>query len=259
MNLIEQARAGLPLQTKVIDMHGHLGRYSFTIPDLSTKSVVDSMDRLGISKIVCSYLLCMTQDAEYGNAKILEAMQEFPNRILGYIAVSPFEPDVVEQNVQHWLDQGFSGLKLHNANGFSYADPVYLPAYELANNCRLPVLYHTWGREKEFDEIGEIAEKFPDILILLAHTGSANEAGYIRMAQTFPNVFLELAMSGVPLGLVDRLVAAVGAEKIVWGSDVNFINQAQQLGKVIGAGISNEEKAKILGGNGREILSKIQR
>lgn len=259
MNLLERARAGLPLQAEVIDMHGHLGSYSFTIPDRSNKSVVASMDRLGISKILCSHLLCMSRDAEYGNAKILEAMQEFPNRILGYVSVSPYEPEVVAKNVGHWISEGFSGLKLHNANGFSYADPAYLPAYEIANAQRLPVLYHTWGNNKEFNEIMQVTEKYPDLPILLAHTGSANESAYIEMARKFPNIYLELALSSAPLGLVDRLVQAVGAEKVVWGSDVNFINQAQQLGKVIGAMISEADKAKILGGNAAKILAGIQR
>jgi predicted TIM-barrel fold metal-dependent hydrolase len=258
MSLLDQARAGLPLRTEIIDMHGHLGRYSFTIPDRSNHSVVASMDRLGIAKILCSHLLCMTRDVEYGNAQILEALREFPNRILGYVAVSPFEPDVVGKNVAQWLSAGFTGLKLHNANGFSYADSAYLPAYELANERRLPVLYHTWGNEKEFAEIRQVTATFPEMPILLAHSGSANETGYIEIAKNFPNIYLELALSSVPLGLVDRLVQAVGAGKIVWGSDVNFINQAHQVGKVIGAAISDAEKTQILGGNARKILSEIR-
>jgi predicted TIM-barrel fold metal-dependent hydrolase len=52
--------------------------------------------------------------------------------------------------------------------------------------------------------------------------------------------------------------AAVGAERIIWGSDITFLNQAHQLGRVIGADLSEEEKRLILGGNARRILAGMQ-
>ena len=57
-----------------------------------------------------------------------------------------------------------------------------------------------------------------------------------------------------PRGVVRRLVDAVGAERITWGSDMVFFNIAHQLGKVLGADLSAEDQKKILGGNARRIL-----
>ena len=46
----------------------------------------------------------------------------------------------------------------------------------------------------------------------------------------------------------------VPIEKIVWGSDALFINMAQQIGKVLGAEITDNQKKRILSDNARRIL-----
>ncbi len=92
----------------------------------------------------------------------------------------------------------------------------------------------------------------------MAHSGAGlNEKGYIELACEHENIYLELAMSGSTPGLVDRLVAGAGAEKIVWGSDTYFINMAQQVGKVLGARLSEEQKRIVLSENAKRILGRV--
>jgi predicted TIM-barrel fold metal-dependent hydrolase len=55
---------------------------------------------------------------------------------------------------------------------------------------------------------------------------------------------------------VERGVAAIGADKIVWGSDAYCYGLPQQIGKVLGAKISDADKEKILAGNARRILAR---
>ncbi len=257
--ILEQMRAGEALATDVIDMHGHVGRASFTIPDISPQVLIDSMDRLGINAMVCSPLGSMTPDADRGNDEVLAAMQAHPGRILGYVGLFPFDAPTVQATVERRLAQGFTGLKMHDSNNIHYNDPAYAPAHAIANERRLPVLMHTWGGQEEFDAIREVAAMHPDVSYLTAHVGSENEAGYIQLAKDCPNVYLELAFSQAPRGLIDRLVEAVGPERIVWGSDSYFYSQAEQLGRVAGADIPEDAKKQIFYGNARKILDRIQR
>ena len=133
------------MEIDVIDMHGHLGRYAFAISDLSPQRLVESMDALGVRAIACSHMRCMSLDVEYGNAEILKAMQACPGRILGYISVYPFDAQRVRRSVRRWVAEGFIGAKLHNlhAEGFPYTDPAYEPAYEIADERGLVLLFHT--------------------------------------------------------------------------------------------------------------------
>jgi len=66
--------------------------------------------------------------------------------------------------------------------------------------------------------------------------------GYVAMANEHANVYLDLAYSRSPRGLVAELVERVGVAKVVWGSDAYFFNQAQQIGKVLGARIADADK-----------------
>ncbi len=257
--LLQQAREGKPLDIDIVDMHTHLGRSAFAIPDLSPESRIDSMDRLGISVCLCSSIHAWSPDTDRGNARILEAMEAYPERILGYVVVFPSDPEKVQQSVERWLAKGFTGLKFHDTNGFPYADAAYEPAYAIAHERRLPILLHTWGEESQLTDIRSVAERYGDAAFITAHSGSENEEAYVEIANDLANVYLGLAYSAAPRGLVARLVEAVGAEKLIWGSDSYFYNQAEQLGKVIGADIPDEAKLQILAGNARRLLERVRR
>lgn len=76
----------------------------------------------------------------------------------------------------------------------------------------------------------------------------------MRFAREFETVFVELCLSACPRGLVEHLVAAELEDKVVWGSDAVFLDQASQLGRVLFAQIPVEAKRKILGLNARRAL-----
>ena len=256
-DLLEYGRTGQPLPVPdIIDVHGHLGICGFAIPDTTPTSMVALMDRMGIRSIICSSMHCWDVDASRGNRELLAAMRAFPGRILGYLSVWPAEEAAIRAEVDSCLEAGFTGVKIHNSQGFPYTYPGYLPAYERAEEHRLPILFHTWGEEPVFAEIAELAGRYPNASMLLAHAGAANVAGYVRMATEHANVFLDTTYSTSPCGLVEQLVAGAGADKVVWGSDGYFFNQAQQIGKVLGAKIPDETKIRILSTNALAILSR---
>lgn len=257
--LLDRGRDGECLAgLDITDLHGHLGRYAFGIPDLSVARVVAGMDRLGVARTLMSHMRCMSPDTAWGNEEILAAMRAFPGRILGYASAWPVSAGAVRDEIARRLDQGFTGVKLHNTAGFPYTDPAYAPAFELANARRMPVLLHTWGGPAEFAQIRELSTTWPDTSLLLAHAGSADEAGYIAVARDCPNVYLDTTFSASPRGLVRRLVDGAGADRVVWGTDVLFLNQAQQIGKILGADLPEETKRAILSNNARRILERIR-
>jgi hypothetical protein len=255
--LLQYGRDGRPLPfADIIDMHGHLGRTGFAIPDTDPASMIAVMDRLGIRSTICSHMQSWGAEAVRGNREVLDAMRAYPGRVLGYASVWPWSEAEVRAEVAHCLDAGFTGIKVHNSQGFPYTLAGYLPMYEMANERHLPMLLHVWGEERVFAEITEIADRYPTINILMAHSGAANFDGYVRMATEHPNVYLDLAYSASPRGMVERLVAAAGVEKVVFGSDSYFFSQSQQIGKVLGANITDDQKRQILSGNALRVLAQ---
>jgi predicted TIM-barrel fold metal-dependent hydrolase len=258
--LFQAARDGASLRDwDIVDLHGHLGRFNFGIPDLTTDGMVAAMDRLGIALTVCSHMRCMSADTGWGNDQILAAMQAHPGRILGYFSVWPDNAESVRQESLKRIGEGFTGFKAHNVNGFAYDDPAYAPAFELCAERGLPALLHTWGDPKEFAQVRNLAARHPELALLLAHAGCANEAGYIAIARECPHVYLDTAYSASPRGMIARLAREAGVDKIVWGSDSYFFSPAQQIGKVLGADLPDNDKHKILSLNGRRLLARVKK
>jgi len=258
--LLERGRRGEPLaDVGVVDVHGHLGRTDFCIPDLTPASLVATMDRLGVASIICSPIRVFGTHVEVGNREVLEAARAFPGRILGYVGLWPADAGEARAEAARYLDRSFVGIKLHNASGFSYMDAGYAEALAAANERRAFLLLHTWGREEELAEVRQLSDAYPDLSIILAHSGSQREEQYVAVARECANVHLDLCLSLTPRGLVDRLVAGAGVEKVLWGSDGLFLGMAHQLGKVLGSRLSEDEKVQILSGNARRLLDRIQR
>ncbi len=254
--LFEYARAGRRLPFDVIDIHGHLGLWYPDIPDTSPAGLIAAMDRIGARSILCSHLQCMGADATRGNREVAAAMQAFPGRILGYAIVWPSSQAAVRKEIAWCLEAGFTGVKAHSNQGFPYTYANYTPAYEAAEEHRLPLLFHYYGEEVVSGEIAEIAARYPNASVILAHARTPGEEHYIRLAREHPNVYLETCISASQRGIIERLVAAVGAEKIVWGSDMHCYAEAQQVGRILGAQIPDEAKKKILSENALRILAK---
>lgn len=250
-------RQGRPLaDIEVIDLHAHLGRCTVPSPDLTPAMLVRAMDRIGVNCALVSHTHCMSWDSPKGNDEVLQAMRDYPGRILGYVTVWSNDPQAVRRETELRLSQGFAGVKLHNSNGFRYTDPNYEPALAIADERRLPVLLHTWGDAPTFEDVRALAPRYPNIAWLLGHGGVMAEDTYIALAREFPNVYLDPTISRTPRGLWERLVAALGAEKLTWGSDAIFYSMTPHPGKVAGAKIPEEAKRLILGGNARQILNR---
>ena len=57
-----------------------------------------------------------------------------------------------------------------------------------------------------------------------------------------------------PRGLIERLVAQVPLGKIIWGSDQHFLSVTNQIGRVLTAQITADQKRAILGQNAIKAL-----
>ncbi len=250
-------KAGTPLTDYlVIDAHAHLGATSgFPYVDRSPEGLVAAMDRLGIRRAYVSHTAAIYGLDRLGNDGILEAVRRFPERLRGYMALNVGYAETILPEMERCYAAGLRAIKIWsygNRAGLRYDHPNYELIYDFANAHGLPILAHTWG--DEVDQLEGAFKKYPRINWLLAHTGSKDLPKYLRAANAYPGVHLETCFSPCPRGLIERLVASVPLEKIVWGTDQIFMNAAHQLGRVLFARITLEQKLAILGANAARIL-----
>ncbi|MBE6370931.1 MAG: hypothetical protein E7055_02520 [Lentisphaerae bacterium] len=254
--LEERALKGLPLNCLVIDAHAHIGTGSyFPLYANTARSFLECMDRTGCSKCFISHYSGLINYTDLALEEMKEIIAACPDRLHGYITADvAYEKDIARQ-LQAGYDLGFRAVKIHvSSSGLPYSHPNYARIYAFADEHRMPMLIHTWGNELK-DLEGQY-EKYPHISFILGHAGCCMKEEYLRHARTYPNVFLETCFSASPKGLIEYFVHEGMADKLLWGSDMNFYNSEHQIGRVIFAEISLEDKYRILGRNAARILLK---
>ena len=257
--LLEKGRLGESLaEYEIVDMHAHLMMGPVPWGEDPADHLVRAMDQSGVQTSLVSSLARGGFRMEACNELMYEAMQKYPDRLLGYVYVWPGDPEAVRAEVERRLDQGFVGLKMLILMGYDYLCPGYTPAFAIADERRLPVLLHTYGGQAGLDEVPALADRYPEVNFVLAHAGAQQVEHHIRIAHQVEHAYLELCTSSATYRAVETLFENVPLERIVWGADDLPLNMSHQLGKVLGAQIPEEAKVQILSGNARRLLSQIR-
>ncbi len=161
---------------------------------------------------------------------------------------------------------GLRGIKLHPSMQIIAADaPPTMELYPACERLRLPVFFHS-GRtglevanQADFvslDHYEAPVREFPNLDFVLGHSGAVLDFdAAIALARDCPNVWLCLAGPSVPA--LERLVAELGPERLLFGSDWPFYPMAYQLSKVlIATRCDPTVRDLMLSGNAERFLAK---
>jgi predicted TIM-barrel fold metal-dependent hydrolase len=159
---------------------------------------------------------------------------------------------------------GFVGIKIHPSFHQVWPDDVrYDPIWQFAAAHDLPILTHSWAVSgynpvQKFstpDCFAARVANFPDVNLILGHAGGRYE-GHLaaaELAKQHPNIYLDTSGDCYAFGFIEWLVDQVGAERILFGSDMNWIDPRTHLARIYDAEITWEEKLLILGENARRL------
>lgn len=262
MTIRELALRGEPItDTFIVNDHSHLGMYyGFAQPAPDADSLVRTMDRVGIDQSCVFPSLAITADMREGNDLSLDAARQHPDRILAYAVPDPNLEKQVRDELQRCIDAGARGFKFHTSlHDYPFGGPAYVPAFELADKHRLPLISH--GVDSP-DVLRGIARAYPNAHFIVAHAGAGRK--HPEMDRTYdvaieePNVYLDTAGSVAHYGIFEQLVKHVGAERILYGDDFPWMCPTHQIGRILLAPITDDEKKQILGGTMQRLLSTHQ-
>ena len=76
----------------------------------------------------------------------------------------------------------------------------------------------------------------------------------MEACRDLPNVWLETAASSSAAGAFEYVVDTVGADRVIYGSDVPLFDQRNEVARIATADIPDESKKKILGLNAIKLL-----
>lgn len=259
MNWFETVMNGSPFEgVYIFDCHGHLDRDIHLWQGAADgASVLRAIDRLGVDAICLSSILSFTSHWRLGNETVAAAAEAYPGRIFGYAVPSPFDPAC---DLRPYLEDrpGFLGIKVHGSmqGGTPLDDPRYFPAYELVAEKGIPVLFHAWTQQ-EIRAAANVAARYPSVPVILGHSGfvdpAAREAAIVA-CKARDNLFCDTCVSYTYDGALEDLVSRIGADRVLYGSDVDFYDNAFGLGRLALSRLTDGEKERILGGNAKTLF-----
>jgi predicted TIM-barrel fold metal-dependent hydrolase len=241
------------------------GRFA-TGPDL-----LKAMDEDGVDLTVAlGYGWCDEDVAREANDYLLEAAAGSTGRIIAFCSVHPGWGDAALREVERCVDAGALGIgELHpTSQGIKLGSDRKLGALmQLAVAKGLPVVVHGSepvghaypGKGDTFPgELLALAQRFPEARIVGAHWGGGLPfyAHMPEVREALKNVWFDSAATPFlyDLGVFSTVASAVGAERMLFGSDFPLV-RAKRVAEMAIEQMRPAQAARFLGGSAKELLS----
>lgn len=230
--------------------------------DGTLRGLLASMDRAGIERaIVCSVA---TRPAQV--PKITEWSASIASdRIVPFASVHPDCEDP-ESEVERVAAAGLKGLKFHPQYMACEADdPRAVRIARAAARAGLAMVFHT-GYDLAFEKddvasprrIRRLHEAVPDLRLMACHMGGWECWPEALDALAGLPVYLETSMTldRCPLDLVERIIAKHPPERLLFGTDSPWDDQAAALGRFLDLEIGEDLKRRMLWDNALGFLGE---
>jgi hypothetical protein len=157
------------------------------------------------------------------------------------------------------------GVKIHPSMHGCYADDeCYNVVWQLADERRVPILTHSWDLSEQNStqkfsfpsRFEPFVVRYPKVMLILGHAGGRyrGHMAAAELARRYSNVLLDTAGDCYTLGLVEYLVEHAGADKVLFGSDLTWLDPRTQLGMILDAEVTTDDKQKILRANAARVF-----
>jgi predicted TIM-barrel fold metal-dependent hydrolase len=242
--------------------------------DLAKRWVAE-LDRYGIARI--GMMVAPPAWDEFA-----AAMRRFPNRFYGYANVNPLQPDAAAQARHAICDLGFHAFKLYPVvDGFHAYDEAPRRIYEVAQELRVPVLFHfgiSIGRRADLRyanplDLQPAARDFPEVQFGIAHIGAGMLRETLLLFYQEDNIYVDTSGSNVWIrymphpadlaGVLKRVLEAGGPSRIVFGTDSSMFPRGfrieilqTQLQALRRLRVPQSDLTQIFAGNARRLLRR---
>lgn len=235
---------------KKIDAHSHVGYFGgWSDVGITPEELVAQMDEYNIEKTVVS---------TFPIKESIEAVDKYPDKLIGAAWVNPMEPDAVAVIRDAVENHGFKAIKLHPlCQAYLPNDECVFPIAEVAEELGIPLMIHTGHPPFSLPwSVGQLAELYPNVKIVMIHMGHGNGMyvqSAIDMAKKYPNLYLET--SGMPMHTkIREAYRTIGSDRIMWGLDAPFHHPTVEIQRTIVSGLDDTELEDVFYNNAKELL-----
>ena len=257
--VLAETNALLPVGAVVVDAHTHLG-HDEDGQSLDLATLLAYLDQVGPTARACTFPLHDPDRSpayRVPNDRVLRWASESDGRLYPYCRLDPGEEPVVE--AERCLALGARGIKLHpRAQAFGFGDAAAESIWKVAEEAKVPILIHAGRGMPRMDPLADLALRYPDVPLVLAHAAIADQGMFASRLRDHPNVVYDTSTFSVFDQL--ELFARVPAERIVFASDVPYGRPLSALHTALRmadyAGLDERERTYLVGATMTDILER---
>lgn len=219
----------------IIDTHTHFtGGKVFGTGNFEPSKIMEDMDS---NQIQCNWLLPLdglVSDPKNENRLISNIVKEYPKRFAGLGTVNPRDLEEAVKEMIYCLDKlGMIGIKFHPwLQAFSPLENQFMQLAEIAEKKKTMFFFHdgTPPYSEPF-QISEVAEKHPELIVVMGHTG-LNDLWRESVLAAKKNDNIWLCFCACPYWGMKEAVKAMNGERIIWGSDYPLANRIDTFDRI---------------------------
>jgi uncharacterized protein len=258
---VQEVAELVPQGTPVLDAHTHLGAdedgRSQDLPAL-----LGQLDTVGAQSRACVFPF-HDPDRSPGyrtpNDRVLAWAAGSEGRLVPYCRLDPADDPLGE--AERCLALGARGIKLHpREQAFAFGIPAAEGIFDVAREARVPILIHAGRGMAPMDSLADLALRFPEVTLVLAHAGIAGQGMFASKLAEHPSVLYDTSAFSA-LDVVE-LFARVPAERIVFASDSPYGHPLPSLYLAMRAaaraGVDAHGRTMIAGGTMATVLDDRQ-
>jgi L-fuconolactonase len=219
---------------------GKLGPGDLDNPFTAEKLLAE-MDRHGIARAV---LVHRNSIYGYDNSYVCDSAARYPDRFVAVGSIDGTDPHAAER-VRYWVkERGMAGIRfMEPVKGMDLewlSSAHARTAWQVAHELDVPVCVHffKWNRLAGLAALQDMLQAHPDAQVVIDHFSNMDwaagppdygvDAPLLAVAR-YPGVHVKFTT--IPLDhiaaegksaapIIERVVAAFGAQRIMWGSDI---------------------------------------
>jgi predicted TIM-barrel fold metal-dependent hydrolase len=200
----------------LIDCHTHIGRLPGMFNDgYTAEDLCYIAEHEGVEFMLVSSASTSTVNQVLGTAEAIDMVQRHGDKLGGMLWVNPRDP-AWKADAERAAQHGFYGIKIHPPLDHYAVERAALDeVFACAQAHRWPILTHVEpdGSSMSGFKYEPLLKAYPDVIVVLAHMRLESMA----LARRYDNAYVDTTYMD-PL-IVEIGVAAVGADKILFGSD----------------------------------------
>jgi len=252
----------------IIDVHGHYGTTFFPIDVEYEDAIVKMMDSYAIDICVISGLRGLFYGQDNCNEEVFRGLKNSGGRLVGYVVGNPNHIEQSLADIERYAkEKEFVGVKFHPAwHGVPIDDRRYTPILQLCEELNLPILIHSFVSEfvglqiSEPERVVKVAKEYK-CPIIMGHMGGNTRRG-VEAAKRYDNIFVEIcggrqdadSRSVWTLDRVELPLKELGADRILFGTDLPLVDPSSSFGIVEEAEILPADREKIMYKNAKQLF-----